>query len=129
ASVYAQVVALAKTAIDATQLGDPQQSGDHLGPVISEPHWHKVQALIEAGIDEGAVLLVGGLGKPKGFETGYYVQPTLFVDVNNNMTIAQEEVFGPVLVLIPFTDEAEAVRIANDSPYGLAAYVSTQDID
>ncbi len=129
ASVYAQVVAMAKTAIQATQLGDPQRQGDHLGPVISELHWHKVQTLIKAGVDEGAKLLVGGLGKPNGFDTGYYVKPTLFVDVNNTMTIAQEEVFGPVLVLIPFTDEAEAVRIANDSPYGLAAYVSTQDID
>lgn len=128
-SVYEQVAALATAAVKAMQLGDPQQQGDHLGPVISDPHWHKVQNLIQAGIDEGATLLVGGVGKPAGFETGYYVKPTLFGDVNNSMTIAQEEVFGPVLVLIAFADEAQAIAIANDSPYGLGAYVSTQDMD
>lgn len=127
-SVYGQVAELAVAAFASITLGDPQQQGDHLGPVISQPHWHKVQHLIQTGLDEGATLLSGGVGKPQGFEQGYYVKPTLFGDVNNAMAIAQEEVFGPVLVLIPFKDEAEAIRIANDSPYGLGAYVSTQDM-
>jgi len=129
AGVYDQVAALALATVKTITLGNPQQQGDHLGPVISQPHWHKVQGLIQVGIDEGATLLSGGVGKPQGFEQGYYVKPTLFGDVNNAMVIAQEEVFGPVLVLIPFTDEAEAIRIANDSLYGLGAYVSTQDMD
>jgi aldehyde dehydrogenase (NAD+) len=129
ASVYEQVAALATAAVKALQLGDPQQQGEHLGPVISDPHWHKVQSLIQAGIDEGATLLVGGVGKPAGFETGYYVKPTLFGAVKNSMTIAREEVFGPVLVLIAFADEAQAIAIANDSPYGLGAYLATQDMD
>jgi len=129
ASVYEQVVALAVASIDGITLGDPQQPGDHLGPVISQPHWDKVQHLIQVGIDEGATLLTGGVGKPQGFDQGYYVKPTLFGDVNNAMAIAQEEVFGPVLVLIAFTDEAQAVSIANDSPYGLGAYISTRDKD
>jgi aldehyde dehydrogenase (NAD+) len=127
ASVYEQVVGLAVAQLDQTKLGDPEIEGDHLGPVISDAHWHKVQALIQKGIDEGATLLAGGIGKPQGFEQGYYVKPTLFGDVDNKMTIAQEEVFGPVLVLIAFEDEAQAIAIANDSPYGLGAYVSTQD--
>jgi len=129
ASVYDQVVNIALATVEAMFLGDPQQQGDHLGPVISQDHWKKVQILIQAGIDEGATLLAGGVGKPEGFEQGYYVKPTLFGDVSNAMTIAQEEVFGPVLVLIPFANEAEAISIANDSPYGLGAYVSTQDMD
>lgn len=128
ASVYEQVVELAKASVNSHVLGDPTQKGEHLGPVISQEHWHKVQGLIQAGIDEGATLLCGGTDKPLGFEQGYYVKPTLFGDVNNAMTIAQEEIFGPVLVLIPFEDEAQAIRIANDSPYGLGAYVSTQDM-
>ena len=129
ASVYDQVQAMALEVMSKLSLGNPQQQGDHLGPVISQAHWHKVQGLIQVGIDEGATLLTGGVGKPQGFEQGYYVKPTLFGDVNNAMCIAQEEIFGPVLVLIPFTDEAQAIAIANDSPYGLGAYVSTQDMD
>lgn len=128
ASVYDQVAELARASVNNIVLGDPQQQGDHLGPVISQAHWHKVQALIQVGIDEGATLLSGGVNKPFGFEQGYYVKPTLFGDVNNEMAIAQEEIFGPVLVLIPFKDEAQAITIANDSPYGLGAYVSTQDM-
>jgi len=128
ASVYNQVAEIALAAAEAIALGDPQQQGDHLGPVVSQEHWQKVQVLIQTGIDEGATLLAGGVGKPEGYEQGYYVKPTLFGDVNNAMAIAQEEVFGPVLVLIPFSSEAQAVSIANDSPYGLGAYVSTQDM-
>ena len=128
ASVYNQVAKIALATVEAIALGDPQQQGDHLGPVISQDHWQKVQVLIQTGINEGATLLAGGVGKPEGYEQGYYVKPTLFGDVNNAMAIAQEEVFGPVLVLIPFSSEAQAVSIANDSPYGLGAYVSTQDM-
>ena len=85
--------------------------------------------MINAGLEEGANLLVGGTGKPEGFETGWFVKPTIFVDVNNSMRIAKEEIFGPVLVIIPFTDEQEAISVANDTPYGLAAYLQTGDIN
>ena len=87
----------------------------------------KVQGLIAKGIDEGAQVIAGGLGKPEGFEAGYFVKPTVFAGVNNQMVIAQEEIFGPVLTMIPFESEAEAIAIANDTPYGLAAYLSTGD--
>jgi aldehyde dehydrogenase (NAD+) len=111
-----------------TQLGDPLERGAHLGPVVSKAHYEKIQGLIQAGIDEGAILVAGGTGRAEGFDRGYYVKPTVFAGVHNKMTIAQEEVFGPVLVLIPFKDEAEAIAIANDSPYGLYAYVQTGDL-
>ena len=88
-----------------------------------------MQALINAAVDEGATTLVGGPGKPTGFEKGYYVKPTIFSDVSNDMRIAREEVFGPVLAIIPFEDEEDAIRIANDKPYGLAAYVETGDAE
>ena len=89
----------------------------------------KVQALIQAGIDEGARLVLGGTGRPEGFNRGWYVRPTIFADVNNDMRIAREEIFGPVMVMIPFETEEDAVAIANDTPYGLAAYVQTQDME
>ena len=95
--------------------------------MVSKIQFDRVQTLIRAGIEEGARLLSGGLGKPEGLETGYYVRPTIFADVNNSMRIAREEVFGPVLAMIPFEDEEEAIAIANDTPYGLAAYVQTGD--
>ena len=94
---------------------------------MSETQFQKVQNLIETGVEEGARLVVGGPGKPEGFETGYFVKPTVFADVSNDMTIAREEVFGPVLVMIPFDTEEEAIAIANDTPYGLSAYVQTSD--
>jgi aldehyde dehydrogenase (NAD+) len=97
--------------------------------VVSKAHYDKIQGLIQAGINEGATLVAGGTGRADGFDRGYYVKPTVFAGVHNKMTIAQEEVFGPVLVLIPFKDEADAVAIANDSPYGLYAYVQTGDLD
>ena len=96
---------------------------------MSEAHFGKVQALIQKGIDEGAKAVAGGVGKPQGFEVGYFVRPTVFAGVNNDMAIAREEVFGPVLVMIPFKDEEEAIQIANDTPYGLAAYLSTGDAE
>lgn len=123
-SRYAEAVAIAEKVALETRVGDPASSGMHIGPVVSATHWARIQGLIEAGIKEGARLLAGGPGKPEGLENGYYVKPTVFADVNNDMRIAREEIFGPVLCLIPFQDEADALRIANDTPYGLAAYIS-----
>jgi len=127
ASVYEEAVAIAAKVAAGVTLGDPMQPGPHLGPVVSKLQYDKIQALIQVGIDEGARLVAGGLGKPKGFETGYYVQPTIFAGVHNQMTIAREEIFGPVLCIIPFTDADEAIEIANDTPFGLAAYVQCGD--
>jgi aldehyde dehydrogenase (NAD+) len=108
-------------------VGSPAEEGGHIGPLVSDVQYGRVQALIEAGIAEGARLLVGGAGKPAGFETGYFVKPTIFADVNNSMRIAREEVFGPVLAIMPFETEEEAIASANDTSYGLAAYVQTSD--
>jgi aldehyde dehydrogenase (NAD+) len=127
-SVYDEAIAIAARVAKETALGDPKAKGNHLGPVVSKAHFDKIQGLIQAGIDEGAQLIAGGTGRAEGFERGYYVKPTVFAGVHNQMTIAQEEVFGPVLVMIPFADEAEAIAIANDSPYGLYAYVQTGDL-
>ncbi|WP_377290502.1 aldehyde dehydrogenase family protein [Rhizobium sp. SG2393] len=128
-SVYDKVVALAEEAGKAARVGDPTEEGDHIGPLVSDIQFGRVQALIEAGIAEGARVLVGGAGKPEGFEKGYFVKPTIFADVTNDMKIAREEVFGPVLVLIPFDTEEEAIAVANDTPYGLAAYVQSGDLE
>ncbi|PCI88407.1 MAG: aldehyde dehydrogenase family protein [Hyphomicrobiales bacterium] len=103
------------------------ENGTHLGPVVSQVQYDKIQGMIEAGINEGAKLVAGGLGRPQGLNRGYYIRPTIFADVSNDMRIAQEEIFGPVLSIIPFDDEADAIQIANDSPYGLTHYVQTQD--
>jgi aldehyde dehydrogenase (NAD+) len=127
-SVYDQAVAIAVRAANDAKLGDPMKPGPHYGPVVSKAHFDKIQGLIQAGIDEGALLVAGGTGRADGFERGYYVKPTVFAGVHNAMRIAQEEVFGPVIVIIPFTDEADAIRIANDTPYGLYAYVQTGDM-
>ena len=124
-SCYDDVLRIAKNAAEKTTVGDPTRTGDHIGPLFDRIQYNRVQAMIQRGLDEGATLLTGGLGKPEGFETGYYVKPTIFSDVSNDMAIAQEEIFGPVLVIIPFDDEETAIEIANDSPYGLAAYVQT----
>ncbi len=129
APAYDRAVQFAKSAAETVTLGDPLAKGPHLGPVVSKLHYDKIQRLIQIGIDEGALLIAGGTGKPAGFERGFYVKPTIFAGVHNQMTIAQEEVFGPVLVIIPFADEAEAIAIANDSPYGLAAYVQSLDLE
>jgi aldehyde dehydrogenase (NAD+) len=127
ASVYDEAVEIAARVAKAAKQGDPKAKGPHFGPVVSKPHFDKIQGLIQAGIDEGAQVIAGGSGRSDGFNRGYYVKPTVFAGVHNAMTIAREEVFGPVLVMIPFADEAEAIRIANDSPYGLAAYVQSGD--
>ena len=128
-SVYDEAVAIAARVAKAAKLGDPMEKGQHYGPVVSKAHYDKIQGLIQVGIDEGAQLVAGGTGRADGFDRGYYVKPTVFAGVHNTMRIAQEEVFGPVLVLIPFKDEADAIAIANDSPYGLYAYVQTGDLD
>ena len=109
------------------EVGDPKKDGDHIGPVVSETQYNKIQTLIQKGIDEGAKLVAGGLGKPAGFEKGFFVKPTLFADVNNKMEIARTEIFGPVLSVIPFETEDEAIKIANDTLYGLTNYIQTQD--
>jgi aldehyde dehydrogenase (NAD+) len=122
----AEAIAIAKTTAEATTVGDPA-SGAMMGPVISSTQWSKIQGLIKKGIEEGATLVAGGPGKPEGLEKGYYVKPTVFANVTNTMTIAREEVFGPVLVIIPYDSVDQAVQIANDTEYGLAAYVSGKD--
>ena len=127
-SVYDEAVAIAARVAQEVKLGDPREKGSHYGPVVSKAHYDKIQGLIQAGIDEGATLVAGGTGRADGFDRGYYVKPTVFAGVHNRMRIAQEEVFGPVLVMIPFADEAAAIAMANDSPYGLYAYVQTSDM-
>jgi len=123
--VYADAVALAEQIVAEFKVGDPAEEGDHLGPVISELQYEKIRGHIERGLAEGARLIAGGAGKPEGFETGYFVKPTVFADVTNGMSIARQEIFGPVLVMIPFDTEDEAIILANDTPYGLAAYLQT----
>jgi aldehyde dehydrogenase (NAD+) len=114
---------------NAVKVGDPADPATGMGPVVSERQWSKIQELIASGVDEGARLAAGGVGRPDGFERGYYVKPTVFADVDNKIRIAQEEIFGPVLSIIGYRDEADAIAIANDSPFGLAAYVSSANID
>jgi len=123
--VYDKVVAIAERVGREAKVGNPAEEGEHIGPLVSDIQFGRVQALIKAGIAEGARVLVGGAGKPEGFETGYFVKPTIFADVDNGMRIAREEVFGPVLAIMPFDTEEEAIAIANDTSYGLAAYVQT----
>ena len=128
-SVYDQAVKIAKQAAESVVVDQPTSQGGHIGPLSSRVQFEKVQGLIEKGISEGATLVAGGLGKPEGFNSGYFVKPTVFAGVNNQMTIAQEEIFGPVLAMIPFDTEEQAIEIANDTPYGLAAYFSTSSAE
>jgi aldehyde dehydrogenase (NAD+) len=111
------------------RVGNPRAEGIEVGPLVSGQQWTKVQDLIRKGIDEGATLAAGGTGRPEGLEKGWYVRPTVFANVSNDMTIAREEIFGPVLSIIPYDDEDEAVEIANDTPYGLSGYVSSGSLD
>ena len=124
----AEVLEIAKQAAEATTVGDPA-SGATIGPVVSATQWNKIQSLINQGIAEGASVVSGGPGKPEGLETGYYVKPTVLGQVNNQMTVAREEIFGPVLSVLGYDTVDEAVAIANDTPYGLAAYVSGSDLE
>ncbi|MDG2460634.1 MAG: aldehyde dehydrogenase family protein [Luminiphilus sp.] len=126
---YDEAVEIARRAAATTEVGDPEQEGEHIGPLFDQIQFDRVQNMIQVGIDEGANLIAGGLGRPAGFGAGWYVRPTIFADVNNAMRIAREEIFGPVLTIIPFDTEEEAVAIANDTPYGLAAYVQTGNPD
>ena len=119
-----EAAAIASAAASAVVVGDPREAGTRIGPVVSATQYSRIQQLIEKGIGEGAKLEVGGPGKPDGLETGYYVRPTVFSHVSNDMTIAREEIFGPVLVLIGYDDDDDAVRIANDTVYGLSGYIS-----
>jgi len=125
--VYERAVETAREVAAATRVGHSNESGKHIGPVVSAAQYDKIQGLIQKGMDEGARLVAGGLGRPEGLNRGYFVRPTIFADVSNDMTIAREEIFGPVLAIIPFSDEAEALAIANDTVYGLTNYVQSQD--
>jgi aldehyde dehydrogenase (NAD+) len=129
ASRMAEAKAAAKQAASEITVGDPMQDGINIGPVVSKTQFDKIQGLIKKGIDEGATLVAGGPGRPSGIDKGYFVQPTVFADVKNEMTIAREEIFGPVLSILPYKDEDDAVRIANDTVYGLSGYVSSGSID
>ncbi len=126
-SMYNEAIQRLKKYTENFEVGDPKKEGEHIGPVISETQYKKIQSLIQKGIDEGAKLVAGGPGKPKGLDKGYFVKPTVFADVNNNMEIARTEIFGPVLSVMPFETEDEAIKIANDTPYGLTNYIQTQD--
>jgi len=126
-SIYSETVERVKKFANETKVDVSAKEGDHIGPVISDTQFNKIQTLIQKGIDEGAKLVAGGVGKPDGLEKGYFVKPTVFADVNNQMEIARTEIFGPVLSIMPFETEEEAILIANDTPYGLTNYIQTQD--
>jgi aldehyde dehydrogenase (NAD+) len=123
----AEVEALAKKVAEKVVVGDPASEKTNIGPVVSKIQYERVESFIAKGIAEGAKLVIGGTGRPEGLSKGYYVKPTIFSNVNNEMTIAREEIFGPVLCILPYENEDQAVQIANDTPYGLAAYVWSQD--
>jgi aldehyde dehydrogenase (NAD+) len=124
-----EAASIAADVANAIRVGDPRGEDTQVGPLISGQQWEKVQDLISKGIDEGATLAAGGTGRPDGLAKGYYVKPTVFANVSNDMTIAREEIFGPVLSIIPYDNEDEAVEIANDTPYGLSGYVSSGNLD
>lgn len=127
-SIYDRAVEEARAVGEKAAVGSPREPGRHLGPVASQAQFQRVQGMIQRGLEDGARLLLGGPGRPEGQEKGYFVRPTIFADVTNDMMIAREEVFGPVLSIIPFVSEEEAIEIANDTPYGLANYVQSADI-
>ena len=126
-TIYNETIERVKKFTLNLKVDHPSKEGNHIGPVVSDQQFKKVQILIQKGLDEGAKLIAGGIGKPEGFQKGYYVKPTVFADVNNKMEIARTEIFGPVLSIIPFENEEEAIEIANDTDYGLANYIQTQD--
>ena len=128
-SIYKK--AIEEAADEAKKIGVdlPSKSGDHIGPVINKSQFEKIQSLIQSGIDEGATLIAGGVGRPSNLEKGYFVKPTVFTNVTNDMRIAKEEIFGPVLSIIPFKSEEEAISITNDTPYGLGNFLQTEDIE
>ncbi|MFL6619167.1 MAG: aldehyde dehydrogenase family protein, partial [Povalibacter sp.] len=129
AKVYDEAVKIAKTVAEKSVVGDPIAPGVNLGPVSNGSQFENIQKLLERGIQEGAAVVAGGPGRPEGIEKGYFIKPTIFANVNNSMAIAREEIFGPVLVMIPYQTEEEAVKIANDTVYGLSGYVYSGSID
>ena len=128
-SLHEQAVQIAKAVADGVKVGPTFAEGSRIGPVVSKAQWDKIQRLIQKGIDEGATLVTGGPGRPEGLDKGYYVRPTVFANVRNDMTIAREEIFGPVLSILPYRSEEDAICIANDTAYGLAAYVSSASLE
>ena len=126
-SIYDEAIERLKRYTESFEVGDPKKEGEHIGPVISETQFNKIQTLIQKGIEEGAKLVAGGTGKPEGLNKGYFVKPTVFADVNNDMEVARTEIFGPVLSVIPFETEEDAIKIANDTTYGLTNYIQSQD--
>lgn len=128
-ALHGQAVEIARSVAAAATVADALADGMHMGPVVSETQWGKIQALIRKGIEEGATLVAGGTGRPEGLAQGYFVKPTVFADVSNDMTIAREEIFGPVLVMIPYDDEEDAIRMANDTVYGLSGYVQSGSLE
>ncbi|WP_208431791.1 aldehyde dehydrogenase family protein [Bartonella schoenbuchensis] len=126
-SIYNEAVKIAQHIAETTTVAPNHKAGDHIGPVVSKQQYDKIQALIQSGIDEGATLVAGGIGLPIGMTRGYYVRPTVFADVKSDMRIFREEIFGPVLSILPFNTEDEAVALANDTEYGLTNYIQSQD--
>ncbi len=124
-----EAIAIAKATAESVKVADPFSEGMVMGPVVSEAQYNKIQGLIKKGIDEGATLVTGGLGRPEGLNRGYFVRPTVFANVTNDMTIAREEIFGPVLSILPYDTEEEAIQQANDTPYGLSGYVQSGNIE
>ncbi len=128
-SMHNEAIEVAKVAAEKIIVGDPFAEGSFMGPVISKNQFNSVQGFIQKGIEEGATLVAGGPGLPEGFNKGYYVRPTVFANVKNDMTIARDEIFGPVLSILPYKDEEDAIRIANDTIYGLSGAVQSGDIE
>lgn len=128
-SRMAEALAAASEASEEIKIGSPFTEGVRLGPLVSKAQFEKVQQLIQLGIDEGAKLVAGGPGRPEGIHKGFFIRPTVFAEVRNDMKIAREEIFGPVLCIIPYKDDDEAVRIANDTPYGLSGFVTSGDLE
>jgi aldehyde dehydrogenase (NAD+) len=129
ASKHDEVKAIAKAAAEKFVVGNPQDPNTRLGPVVNAAQFNKIQGLIQKGIEEGAELVTGGVGRPENLNRGYYVRPTVFANVTNDMTIAREEIFGPVIVILPYKTEEEVIGLANDTVYGLAAYVQSSDLE
>jgi aldehyde dehydrogenase (NAD+) len=129
AAKLAEAEAIAAKATEAVVVGDPEAETTTMGPVVSEVQFDKIQALIQKGIEEGAKVVTGGPGRPDGLGRGYFIRPTIFSEANNDMTIAREEIFGPVLTMIPYETEEEAIKVANDTPYGLAGYVQSGNLE
>ncbi len=124
-----EAVAIAKATAEKVTVGTPDSEGVVIGPVVSEVQFNRIQDLIQKALDEGSELVIGGPGRPEGFNQGFFVKPTIFANISNDMTIARQEVFGPVLAILPYDTEEEAIEIANDTPYGLSSYIQAGDKD